>query len=206
MRMMRTSALLLGAGLLLAGCSDDTFVVPDLNNAGLEELANNPNFVTVQLAAQGLGCLVISSELPELLQVQLAGGWGPTWHQVLSAGRPLFTIYLLAIAFGYLGGFWVRGGQTLGMRAWRLRATTADGAPLGWTDALARFAAAALSWLPAGAGFLWIAFDRDRLSLHDRLSGTRLVLEPRRGSPASPPASETGGAEPASGTPPGDPP
>lgn len=54
MRKMRASALLLGAGLLLAGCSDDTFVVPDLNNAGLEELANNPNFVTVQLAAQGL--------------------------------------------------------------------------------------------------------------------------------------------------------
>ena len=42
--------------------------------------------------------------------------------------------------------------------------------------ALARFAAGLVSIGAAGLGLLWVAFDRDRLSLHDRLSGTVLEM------------------------------
>ena len=87
-----------------------------------------------------------------------------------------FRLYLLGIIVGYFAWPWIRGGQTLGMRAWRLRVVRADGGGLRLPDALLRLAAAALSWAAVGLGFLWVLVDRDGLAWHDRLSRTRLVL------------------------------
>lgn len=94
---------------------------------------------------------------------------------------PLLFPWLLMVSYGFFGWFWTHGGQTLGMKAWRLRAQTFDGGQLTWARALARFAAALLSWLPAGTGFVWQWFDRDGLAWHDRVSGTYLAVLPRRG-------------------------
>lgn len=76
----------------------------------------------------------------------------------------------------YLGGFWLKGGQTTGMRAWRIRIHSADGQPITAVQVLKRYLAAALSWALLGLGFAWMLFDREQRSLHDRLSGTRLVM------------------------------
>jgi uncharacterized RDD family membrane protein YckC len=89
--------------------------------------------------------------------------------------KTLYQFYLLAICFLFYGGFWVRGGQTLGMRTWRIKLVRNDGGPITWNDALKRFASALLSLLCLGLGFLWVIYDRDKLAWHDRLSGTRLV-------------------------------
>jgi uncharacterized RDD family membrane protein YckC len=101
-------------------------------------------------------------------------------------GRLGLQFYLLAIAFVFFGWFWVHGGQTLGMRAWRLRlVSAADNGPVSWRQSAIRFAAALLSWLCLGLGFVWIVFDREKRAWHDRLSGTCLLLlpkPPRRGS------------------------
>ena len=91
-------------------------------------------------------------------------------------GHPLFRAYLVAISLGFFCGFWMRGGQTLGMRAWRVKLVRKDGLPISLRDALLRYFAALLSWAPLGAGFLWILVDPQRLAWHDRLSGTRLVM------------------------------
>ena len=91
---------------------------------------------------------------------------------------PLFTAYLLAVSYLYLGWCWTRSGQTLGMRAWRLRLRTCRGSRLGWLHALGRFAAALVSIGAAGIGLLWMAVDRDRLTLHDRLCGTVIERVP----------------------------
>ncbi len=99
-----------------------------------------------------------------------------TGGQTVGPNEPAYTLWLLAVSYVYLGWCWTRSGQTLGMRAWRMRVRTRDGARLGWRHALARFAAALVSIGAAGAGLLWVAFDRDRLSLHDRLSGTVLEM------------------------------
>ena len=90
-------------------------------------------------------------------------------------GSPLYTLYLLLVAFLFFGGFWTHGGQTIGMRAWRIRVVRGDGGPLRWRDAAVRYGAALLSWIPLAAGFWWCLFDRERLAWHDRASGTRLV-------------------------------
>lgn len=93
-------------------------------------------------------------------------------------GDWLFRAWLLAVSAAFYAGFWTRG-ETLGLRAWKLRIVGPGGHPPGWGRGLLRFAAAILSWLPLGLGFLWVLVDRDRLAWHDRLSGTRLV--PREG-------------------------
>lgn len=75
---------------------------------------------------------------------------------------------------------WRRGGQTLGMRPWRLRVAAADGMPATMRALWLRYAVGTLSLLAAGMGFWWAWFDRERLTWHDRASGTRVRREPGR--------------------------
>jgi uncharacterized RDD family membrane protein YckC len=93
--------------------------------------------------------------------------------------KTLYQLYLLAICFFYYTGFWVRGGQTLGLRTWRMKPMCNDGGPITWALALKRFAYAWLSLLCLGLGFLWIIHDRNKLAWHDRWAGTRLIMLPK---------------------------
>ena len=54
---------------------------------------------------------------------------------------------------------------------------TREGAPLAWRHALLRYAIALPGTLLFGIGFLWALLDRERLFLHDRLAGTRIIEE-----------------------------
>ncbi|MHC8597061.1 RDD family protein [Arenicellales bacterium IMCC55707] len=87
-------------------------------------------------------------------------------------------IYLLTVIFLYLGGFWVTGGQTVGMKAWRLRIICQNGQPLNWLKALTRYLSACLSVASFGLGFIWATVDRKKQSWHDKLSGTHLIWCP----------------------------
>jgi uncharacterized RDD family membrane protein YckC len=64
---------------------------------------------------------------------------------------------------------WLRGGQTLAMKAWRIRLVDVTPA-----RALMRFALAVLL-VPTLISIVWSLFDRDRQFLHDRIAGTRLT-------------------------------
>ena len=103
---------------------------------------------------------------------------------ITSAGNaPLEWAYravLLGAIVLFFGAFWTRRGQTLGMAAWRLRVEREDGGRLTWGDTLRRLAAAIVSWLPAGLGFIWILVDPQRRAWHDRLSHTRVIVVPRQ--------------------------
>ncbi|MGB5613384.1 MAG: RDD family protein, partial [Sedimenticolaceae bacterium] len=76
----------------------------------------------------------------------------------------------------FFSWFWTHGGQTLGMRAWRLKLLDSEGDPVTLKLSLIRLGAALLSALPLGLGYLWVLIDRDGLAWHDRLSRTRLVV------------------------------
>lgn len=89
-----------------------------------------------------------------------------------------FPAALLAIAAAFFCGFWVHGGQTVGMRAWRIRVVRTDGRPLAWPRAAARFGAGLLAALPAGLGLWWSVFDARKRGWHDRLTDTRVVRAP----------------------------
>jgi uncharacterized RDD family membrane protein YckC len=75
---------------------------------------------------------------------------------------------------------WRRGGQTLGMRPWRLWLVAHDGATPSWPKLWMRYAVGTLSLLLGGLGFWWAWFDQEKLTWHDRASGTRLVRLPKR--------------------------
>lgn len=87
----------------------------------------------------------------------------------------LYRAGLGCVVAGYYLINWTRSGQTLGMRAWHLRAVTESGRPMGWKAAALRFVWGVLAWAPAALGVLWLYADREHLALHDRLSKTRVV-------------------------------
>lgn len=95
----------------------------------------------------------------------------------------VFQLYLVGILFAYFSMFWLRSGQTLAMKTWRIRLVNADGGTLTFKQAVLRFFLALLGLLLAGAGFWWALFDRDRQFLHDRIVGTRLIRVPVKAKP-----------------------
>lgn len=106
------------------------------------------------------------------------------WYQPLQ-GLVVGAYFLLS---------WRRGGQTLGMRPWRIRVTGRDGAPVAWRQALLRLLVAAVPLLGLGLApwlgqrlALWVVlvgwavwfgvgvFDSRGRALHDRIAGTVVV-------------------------------
>ena len=91
----------------------------------------------------------------------------------------LFKIWLLLVPLVFFTWFWTHGGQTLGMKSWRLKVVDEWGDTLSAQLAVIRYFAAILSWLPLGLGFFWSLFDSEGRTWHDRLSATRLVVLPK---------------------------
>lgn len=113
-------------------------------------------------------------------------------------------IALFATWYGALAVYFVwcwRAGQTLPMKAWRLRVVSATPSA-SWRPFLLRYFIASLTWglgvgallwlrehpwsfaawaalIPLTAALAWRFVDHDRQTLYDRLAGTRLVVEPR---------------------------
>jgi uncharacterized RDD family membrane protein YckC len=88
----------------------------------------------------------------------------------------------------YFVASWRRGGQTIGMRPWRLRVVAASGAPARAGALWLRYAVATAT---LGLGLLWALFDSERRALYDIVAGTLFVrLQPAQGSPASDPLGE----------------
>lgn len=95
--------------------------------------------------------------------------------QAFSSDQTYFSLYLLAVSYLFYGWFWTHGGQTLGMRAWKITLVNLDGQSVSWRQATLRFFAALLSWACLGMGFLWCLFDNNRACWHDHLSRSYLI-------------------------------
>jgi len=92
----------------------------------------------------------------------------------------LLWLVCWAVAGLYATVSWRRGGQTLGMRPWRLRVVAADGGVPGWGALWVRFMLGTVSLALAGMGFWWGWCDRERLTWHDRASRTRVLRMDKR--------------------------
>jgi uncharacterized RDD family membrane protein YckC len=138
--------------------------------------------------------LLVATGLALGLAVAILGSESVKHHSPLP-GNPFFSTYLLLVCFFFYGGFWIHGGQTLGMRAWRLRVQRLDGRGIGWWQVLLRFLIGGLWLVPVayldralgvgtslslsvGLACLTLMLA---LRLPDRLSETELVLLPKRG-------------------------
>lgn len=84
----------------------------------------------------------------------------------------LFQMGWLLTILGFFCYFWKKGGQTTGMRAWRIRITDEKGNDPMLGSLILRFFLAPLGWLLFFTAF----FDKRKRCLHDSLSRTQLVL------------------------------
>jgi uncharacterized RDD family membrane protein YckC len=95
--------------------------------------------------------------------------------EAVPPGSWWFPLCLFAIAAAFFCTCWVRGGQTLGMRAWRIRVVRDDGRAVTYAQAITRFGAGLAAFVPAGLGLWWSLFDGAKRGWHDRWTGTRVV-------------------------------
>lgn len=142
--------------------------------------AHSPAGVFLRLAAMSYDWLLLASLLfmLTLTLIVLRGG------AAIAPGTWWYSASLVSASFLFYGWFWTHGGQTLGLRAWRLRVVRADGRSMSWPDAARRFLAAATLLTPPGLGLAWLLIDRRRACWHDLLSNTRIVRVPKASKPA----------------------
>jgi uncharacterized RDD family membrane protein YckC len=86
-------------------------------------------------------------------------------------------LLLVVIVVGYFTWSWSRGRCSLPMQTLGLQVQLQNGDNVPPLRALAR-AVLALPSIFLGVGLLWAVFDRDSQTLHDRMTGTRLVHIP----------------------------
>ncbi|MDK9762101.1 RDD family protein [Vibrio sp. D420a] len=94
-----------------------------------------------------------------------------TNHPVWS---PAYTFYLVAVWCYFFVFFWTRAGQTLGMRAWKLRVQNSDGSAISVTQALIRLATSGF-----GLANLCVPFDPKKRGFHDIWAKTQVVVLPK---------------------------
>lgn len=87
--------------------------------------------------------------------------------------------YFLAAYATYCIAFWALKATTIGGVICGLKVVRLDDRPIDWTLALIRALGGFLSFVVAGVGFIWVAFDPDKQSWHDKIAGTTVVRVPR---------------------------
>jgi uncharacterized RDD family membrane protein YckC len=124
--------------------------------------------------------------IAHFLVTRLAGGdYKGIWRNIAQ----VFVFLVMGVYFIWQ---WTGGRRTLAQKTWSLALRTREGAALSFSHALKRYLAAWIGpALALGAGtvigksgllfllfnFVWIFFDRDGQTLHDRLAGTRLTFQ-----------------------------
>lgn len=89
-----------------------------------------------------------------------------------------YPLYLFTISFIFYGWFWTHGGQTLGLRAWKLQVLTFDRQKITWSQAFWRFSGAFISWGAFGLGFFWSLINQNNHCWHDSFSKTAVFYNP----------------------------
>ena len=84
-----------------------------------------------------------------------------------------FYLLTLPLIYAYFSMSWIRGKQTLGMRAWKFEIIQKDGSNVTQKQSLIRFLLAIISLL--GIGFIFQLFNQNKLPLHDYYSKTYLI-------------------------------
>lgn len=118
----------------------------------------------------------------------------------LRLGAAALDVVLIGIVFNFMEGFlrhlylldsfplwlgiycvamWATKGTTIGGIVCGLKVVRLDDRPMDWPTAIVRGLGAFLSLAIAGLGFIWVAFDNEKQSWHDKIAGTTIVRVPK---------------------------
>lgn len=87
-------------------------------------------------------------------------------------------VLFLSVA-AYHVAMWKFKGTTIGGVICGLKVVRLDDRPIDWGVAIVRALTAFLSFIIAGLGFIWVAFDNEKQSWHDKVAGTTIVRVPK---------------------------
>ena len=106
--------------------------------------------------------ILITAELFQFFQITLSAKW--QW------------LHLFLLLMFYNLFFWLKSGQTLAMKTWKLKLVdSATNGRLRPLQAVLRYFAIWLSTALFCIGFIFPAFDKYRRSLHDIIAGTNII-------------------------------
>jgi uncharacterized RDD family membrane protein YckC len=96
----------------------------------------------------------------------------------MEADRPsglFYQVGWLLTVVGFYSYFWMKGGETTGMRAWHVKITDLDGNSPSLSKCIIRIFTSPFGWLL----FFTALFDKNKQCLHDRISQTQLRFLPK---------------------------
>lgn len=131
---------------------------------------------------RGIPVVVSAATMPR------AGFW-------IRVGASVLDFLIVAIAVNLMPGFWQPNlmlifaayccvmwgfkGTTVGGIICGLKIVRLDDRKVDWPTAIVRALGGFLSLAAAGIGFIWVAFDDQKQSWHDKIAGTTIVHVPR---------------------------
>lgn len=120
--------------------------------------------------------LVILAALSMVLAAIYTSVSGEAFHEK-QPDLTLFQLNWIAMVSAYYLISWRRAGQTIGMRAWRIKVVNLTNTQLSWPECWKRLGAAIINLLTLNLGWLGYLLPAQR-SLTDALSHTRIERLP----------------------------
>ena len=119
-----------------------------------------------------MGIIWVPTTFLTMRSAMSEGGPGP-----LAAILPFLAFLLtMTASLGYVLWFWANRGATPGKKMMGLKIVREDGEePLGWGTAFMRLVGYMVSGFILYIGFLMIAFNPDKMGLHDKIAKTRVL-------------------------------
>lgn len=149
--------------------------VPGVTSVPVPEAATPPVLLPSVISAAtlprvGFWHRLGASVLDAILMGMVCGFLSNMWH-----GFGVFPFWFAV----YCVTMWATKGTTIGGIICGLKVVRVDDRPIDWSVAIVRGLAGFLSLFVAGLGFIWVAFDDDKQSWHDKIAGTTIVRVPK---------------------------
>ncbi len=124
----------------------------------------------------GLAVFILALVLGYLIVYIVSMPWVENAEQVSSwlSSSIIWPVYLFLCVQYFYAWCWVKGGQSLGMRTWRLKICKPNGDLLTWKEAYIRTIVSL-----GGIGTLWCLVDDEKRGLQDIAINSRVVQLPK---------------------------
>ncbi len=129
-----------------------------------------PVISSATLPRAGFWIRLAAVVLDAILVGMMCGFLGSIW-----SGFGVFPFWFAV----YCAAMWATKGTTIGGIICSLKVVRLDDRPIDWGVAVVRTLGGFLSLFVACLGFIWVAFDDEKQSWHDKIAGTTIVRVPK---------------------------